>query len=109
MTRDSIVRGPWSAQASLGLLCLVMLLTVSWAPTRFFTSGEAKFGARFKATYGLTPQVLGFDTGTSSLGDGWKVANVIWHGDYYSDSCELFPETDGFGAYVVQDDSNIWP
>ncbi len=60
-------------------------------------------GGTLKATYGVQPQVTGFDNGEGEKdeGDGWKVVDIIWNGDYYSDACELTPRFEN-GAYVVE-------
>ena len=53
-------------------------------------------GGTRKVTYGISPQVLGFDTaGYNDGGDGWKVADIVWDGGFWSDSCNITPVLSG--------------
>ncbi|HUT77828.1 MAG TPA: hypothetical protein VM285_09095, partial [Polyangia bacterium] len=65
-------------------------------------------GGTPKATYGVTPQVTGFDYGCyDDCGDGWKVTDITWHGDPLSDTCALAPIWNN--GYVIQQGPYTWP
>ncbi len=66
-------------------------------------------GGALRATYGVLPQVSSYDYGCgNNCGDGWKVVDVTWHGDYYSDTCGLEPISSG-DQYVVVSGPYTWP
>jgi hypothetical protein len=65
-------------------------------------------GGTRKATYGVSPQVTGFDYGCyNNCGDGWKVTDITWHGDPLSDTCNLAPIWNN--GYVIQQGPFTWP
>jgi len=67
-------------------------------------------GGTRKATYGVSPEVSGFDYGCGNdCGDGWKVTDVVWHGDFMSDTCELFPILTSSDDYLVESGPFSWP
>jgi hypothetical protein len=66
-------------------------------------------GGDHRATFGVSPQVTGFDTaGYFDGGDGWKVAHVTWDGGYWDTTCAIEPILSG-GNYVVQTGPFSWP
>jgi hypothetical protein len=67
-------------------------------------------GGMRKATFGLTPQVEGFDNGNGfDTGDGWKVVDVTWDGDVWADTCQIDPVMTTLGDYVVETGPFTWP
>ena len=41
-------------------------------------------------------------------GDGWKVVDVTWHGDFLNDTCDLSPVILN-DAYVTEQGPFSWP
>jgi hypothetical protein len=66
-------------------------------------------GGTRKATFGVTPQLTGFNTaGGYDGGQGWKVADITWAGGYWDDTCAIAPILSG-GSYVIQTGPFSWP
>ena len=66
-------------------------------------------GGTLKATYGINPQLQNFSFGDADDGgDGWKVVDVTWHGDFLNDTCDLSPVILN-DAYVTEQGPFSWP